>query len=450
MKEFNTGTSQGGFNNLNLFVLHILAGVVGSFSSLFVFIWGLMPIVIGLYQIIIRKNRFETAAIWAAYAAGIEVLLRMREGFLTFEACKYYVIILLFTGLIVEGGFKKSALVFLILLMLLIPSIFLTDLNGPEYRKAILFNLSGPLTLIASGIYFYNRPITGPELNKILVYFLLPILSTVVVLQLNTPDFNTIEFNAESNFETSGGFGPNQVSTITGFGAFLVALAIVLKFRITGYRIFDLLILVSCLFRGIITFSRGGVISVAIAFGVFVTGFYLFNQASRSRFLKYLIILIPAAILIWNYSVDVTKGQIENRYLGLNARGKEENNLTSGRTDIFTADYKIFLDKPLFGAGVGMSKIIRERQYGYLAASHSEFSRLLAEHGSLGVLFLLVIMATIGLKLFNLQVLDKIWMITFVIYSWMTINHAAMRTALPGLTFGMAFILFVNPVKRKI
>jgi len=435
---------------LIFFLLHILLGAGVALSSNLALVWGLLPVTYGLFDVVVKKNRNERAACWAAYSTGTEVVLRMQEAFVTYESVKYYVIILLLAGLLMDGSFKKSSLIFVVLLGLLLPSIFITDMYGDEFRKAILFNLSGPITLIIACIYFFRRPVSTGDLNSIFVFFIMPILCTAIVLQLKTPDFSSIKFSAESNFETSGGFGPNQVSTIMGCGIFLVLLSIILKFTITGFRIVDLVLLVAFTFRGIITFSRGGILSVVIAMSCFIALSFLLNHQVKKRFVKYLFIIVPAIILIWSYSVGITGGQIENRYLGKSARGKAGTDLTSGRSSIFNADYGIFLENPAFGVGVGMAKFIRERKYGYLAASHSEFSRLMAEHGSLGILFMLLLTGIIIQQGVYLPSFGKIWLVTFVVYAFLTINHAAMRTALPGFIFGLAFILLVPTKVRKL
>jgi len=435
---------------LIFFLLHVVLGVGIAASGSIAFLWGLIPVTYGLFDIVIHKNKHERAACWAAYSTGTEVVLRMQEAFVTYEAVKYYVIILLLTGLLVDRSFKKSSLVFMFLLLLLIPSVFLTEMQGDEFRKAVLFNLSGPVTLLVAGIYFYNRQVPRRDLNAILVYFVMPIVCMAIVLQLNTPDFSSIKFNAESNFETSGGFGPNQVSTLLGCGIFIILIALILKMDITGFRLTDLLVLGFFTFRGIITFSRGGILSVVIALIFFILFSFLINHPIKKRFIKYLIIIIPAVIFIWSYSIEITSGQIENRYFGKNAKGKEDKDLTSGRLSIISADYALFLENPVFGVGVGMGKFIRERKYGYLAASHSEFGRLLAEHGSLGVVFLVVLIGLVIRKMILLSSFNKIWFVTFIVYAFLTINHAAMRTALPGFVFGLAFIVLVSNSERKL
>ncbi|HMR57480.1 MAG TPA: hypothetical protein PKK67_06030, partial [Cyclobacteriaceae bacterium] len=112
---------------LIFFLLHVVLGVGIAASGSIAFLWGLIPVTYGLFDIVIHKNKHERAACWAAYSTGTEVVLRMQEAFVTYEAVKYYVIILLLTGLLVDRSFKKSSLVFMFLLLLLIPSVFLTE-----------------------------------------------------------------------------------------------------------------------------------------------------------------------------------------------------------------------------------------------------------------------------------------------------------------------------------
>jgi len=49
----------------------------------------------------------------------------------------------------------------------------------------------------------------------------LPIVTTMVYLTLYTPNLREVLTGTSSNFKTSGGFGPNQVSTILGLGMFI-------------------------------------------------------------------------------------------------------------------------------------------------------------------------------------------------------------------------------------
>jgi O-antigen ligase len=432
-----------------LFLLHILLAIVSAYSSTFTKFWGIGIILAGLFDIIRSSNRNDRAAQWAAYAMGLEVLLRMRDAYITYEGIKYVVIIFLITGLLFERRSFNYPVVFIFLFVLLLPSLLITELPPERFRKALLFNLSGPLVLLVSCFYFYKRQIKVESLRSILIGAILPILSMAIVIQLISPDLSEVKFTAESNYETSGGFGPNQVATVLGCGAFFITLLYLFKVKITGSRIFDLLIFALLVFRGLITFSRGGMLAVVLALGAFSILLFLFNHPLKGRISKYFILVIPLSIWGWLFIVDLTDGQIQNRYLGLSARGEQVKTIATGREQILITDYIFFAENPILGVGVGMSSFLRERRFGFFAASHSEFGRLIAEHGSFGVIFLISLVALVLLRVYSrtTPAIVKIWCITFFIYAILSINHSALRIALPGFIFGLIFISITPNLK---
>ena len=65
----------------------------------------------------------------------------------------------------------------------------------------------------------------------------------------------------------------------------------------------------------------------------------------------------------------------------------------SGRAKIMALDLEIFRDYPLMGVGPGAAHHLRWRYgYGQTVAAHSEFTRMLAEHGLFGAISLLSIL----------------------------------------------------------
>ena len=158
------------------------------------------------------------------YIFGVEVLLRMRGGLIFYEANKYLVIVFIVMGLFYKGFNKKAALYFLYIL-LLIPSIYVS-LNaldiGDNIRKAIAFNLSGPVCLGLSALFCYRVSLTKRELETVINHAIFPLVSTLVYIFIYNPSVSGVATSTVSNFAASGGFGPNQVSTVLGLGAFLV------------------------------------------------------------------------------------------------------------------------------------------------------------------------------------------------------------------------------------
>ena len=72
------------------------------------------------------------------------------------------------------------------------------------------------------------------------------------------------------------------------------------------------------------------------------------------------------------------------------------------------------------------------------AASHNEISRMLAEHGMFGVVGLLLLIITpMFLYLDNKQ---HLFVIPFLIFWLLTINHAAMRLAAPAFIYALTLL----------
>lgn len=75
----------------------------------------------------------------------------------------------------------------------------------------------------------------------------------------------------------------------------------------------------------------------------------------------------------------------------------------SGRSEIRSMAYRLFLDSPVYGHGIGSFEVLGP---GYREA-HSMFFTLLAEQGLLGAIYIYLILVRLGYKLFQLAVLDQ-------------------------------------------
>jgi hypothetical protein len=87
---------------------------------------------------------------------------------------------------------------------------------------------------------------------------------------------------------------------------------------------------------------------------------------------------------------------------------------------------------------------VREAETGNFAASHDEITRMLAEHGSLKWLLILFITPLI---LF-LENKFNLFLLCFLAFWFLTINHAAMRTAIPAFVYSLS-LLNVQLVEKK-
>jgi O-antigen ligase len=424
--------------------IHILIGYLCTFSF-FPKIYTLVIFLIAIPQIIFKKNINEEAFLFAAYLAAGEVFLRMTDGVILYETGKYGVILFLLLGIFV-GKFKQKFSVSLAfyLLLLLLGIVFTRVPEGEYIRKAIAFNLSGPFVLGIAGLYFYKRSITKENLMNALFFMILPLLSMVTYLYFKTPDLKDIVFGGAANFATSGGFGPNQVATAIGLGIFIIAVFILMKERITGFLLLDLFLLLYFVYRGLLTFSRGGLITGVIALICFSLFYILYKKISLTSFITYVGIVIVFTIGIWLFTSNITGGMLDNRYAGKNSSGVQKEDISSGRVDILAEQIKSFTENPL-GIGVGNGKYKRQGAIGNVtAASHNEVGRLIEEHGIIGFIILLLLLLLPLTNFWYGNNYQRAFISAFYLFWFLTINHSAMRIAFPGFIYGMSLITIIN------
>ena len=428
-------------HNRVIFVgIHILIGYLCTFSF-FPKIYTLVIFLIAIPQIIFKKNKNEEAFLFAAYLAAGEVFLRMTDGVILYETGKYGVILLLVLGVFV-GKFKQKFSVSLTfyLLLLLLGIIFTRVPEGEYIRKAIAFNLSGPFVLGIAGLYFYKRSITKENLMNALFFMILPLFSMVTYLYFKTPDLKDIVFGGAANFATSGGFGPNQVATAIGLGIFIIAVFILMKERITRFLLLDVFLLLYFIYRGLLTFSRGGLITGVIALICFSLFYTLYKKISLASFITYVGIVVVFTIGIWLFTSNITGGMLDNRYTGKNASGVQKEDISSGRGDILAEQIKSFTENPL-GIGVGNGKYKRLGVTGNVtAASHNEVGRLIEEHGIIGFIILLLLLLLPLANFWYGNNYQRAFISAFYLFWFLTINHSAMRIAFPGFIYGLSLI----------
>jgi len=394
-----------------------------------------------LAVIIKNKNRNNEALYASGYIVGIEVLMRMTDGMFVNEFGKYGVLLFMFAGMF-YSGFSKNGIAYWLYLLLLVPGIVLatTELSlGADVKKAIFFNITGPVCLGIAAIYCYRRRITFEQLNLVVIAMALPIVSLITYLFLYTPSIKEVVSSTNSNFETSGGFGPNQVSTALGLGIFLFFALLLLYSKSKKLMIIHLVLTCIVAFRGIVTFSRGGVYTgIAMIILLLLVVFRNANPIAKMKIASVAIAAVVLALGIWAYSSLQTGGLIDKRYANEDVRGRVKKDRLGGREEIAKTELQMFWDNPIMGIGVGRNKEYRKETTGINAASHNEITRLLAEHGSLGLLAFLILFATpLILSIDNRQ---NLYLYSFFVFWLLTINHAAMRIAAPAFIYALSLL----------
>jgi hypothetical protein len=431
-------------------ILHAGIGMVVSQVRALAQFYLLGIVVYFVYQIITKKEKTYYALGGAAYIAAAEVFLRMTKAMPFWELGKYLVIFFMLLGMLYEG-FKLKAWPVLAFVLLLLPGVVVAYLNfdyfDESFRKTILFNLSGPLSLFATALFCYQKQVKFDTLLKLVDLMLLPILAMVVYIILYAPAIEQIVFTTESNQAASGGYSGNQVSTILGLGMFLSYIRFLIPPKNNLLNLINIGVLGLLTYRCLLTFSRGGFITAILMMFIFTVLFINWAPlAKKARATVKLVGLGVGGFLLWGLVVAVTGGLIVNRYAGENSVG-EQKDITTGRAEIISTELEAFYEDPFLGVGVGMGKFFRIEEADGGGATHNEVARMLAEHGLLGVLALLILLLIpLG---FLLSKNRNLLMIPFVAFWFLTINHSAMRVALPGFMYGFALLTITYASKKK-
>jgi len=426
---------------LLLSIIHLTLGFIVSKNQFISTYWGLGILFYGIIHIIRNKNRFEEASIFSAYIVGLEVLLRTVGASVLWEFGKYSAILLLITGILVEGAkhLRINTLSVLYILCLL-PSIYIIPDNGfTQLRFAISGNLSGPVCLFFSFLYFRRRIFESYHLSNLFKALILPICSQIGLIIARAPAYNNLTFSSEANFQLSAGYGPNQVSTLLGVGIVIIGISKIFQMKIYRHNIYDYIFATVSIGLALLTFARGGVLAplFAIFVGVIISLRFKKENIKITKYM-YLILII---IGLGYFSSIFTQGLIDSRYMALANMGVEQGFL-SGRTKIMAIDLNIFMDNPIMGVGPGSAHHLRyEYGYGAAVAAHSEFTRMLSEHGIFGLTSLFSIMSLSIIEYYKRKKVNKILLACFSTFSLLTMFHSAFRIALAGYIYGLSYII---------
>lgn len=435
---------------LMIILFHVLIGFMGYALPFTTKIYGYGIFLYGIYYVVKNQNRNNEALLAAAYIVGSEVFLRMTDGNPLYEISKYAVMVFVLIGMY-YSGFSKGAAPYWIFLILLVPGIILATFTlnfNTDMRKAIAFNMSGPVCLGVASLYTFRRKMLLEDINRILLCIGLPIVTTMVYLTLYTPNVRDVITSTQSNYETSGGYGPNQVATILGLGMFVFLSRIILESKSKVQLIINVILTLNIAYRGMITFSRGGMITGFLMI-VLLLLFLYFKSNTRGKIkLNYIFIFVVLASFgTWSYTSFQTGGLIDKRYANQDAAGRVKKSQFTGREEVAQSEINTFLKNPILGVGVGRGAEVRLQETGIFVVSHDEITRMLAEHGSLGVIGLVLLFFT-PLVLY-LENKFNMYLLCFVAFWFLTINHAAMRTAAPAFVYSLSLLNVQLGVARQ-
>lgn len=367
----------------------------------------------------------------ACYVSGSEVLWRMSKSYTFHETAKYLVSLLCFIGLVRLRRVRLPGHAVLYLALLLPAAVFpFVYFPLDTFRKQAMFHLSGPIALAMAILYCSNLRVTAAELWRAAIAFAAPMVG-VMAVTVRSSYMQQVRFGTESNFQSSGGFGPNQVSSSLAMAALLVLMAALLAR--TGWKWRVLFAGLASLFtvQSAMTFSRGGVLSLAAA--LLVSGPLVL---SGHRYKRQILLGLAGVALVLAIAFPVV-----NAYTGGKLAERFAEKEMSGREQLAAADWEIFQEFPVFGVGVGVSKFFHPHG----VTAHTEYTRALSEHGLLGVAAYLALFWLLGRRAFAIvrsREMRPYRGLLLALLAWpmayMVVN--AMRTSAPGLAIGMAFL----------
>lgn len=391
---------------------------------------------LGMFLALRKKVNIHYVTLAVAYIVGAEVLWRMAGVPTPWEFGKYASAIILVTAMYRCRHFDIPKLP-LLYLALLIPSciMVLAQLSMNQVSSAISFNMSGPMLLMVSCWFFYKCKMSPSQFRRLLFAFILPLLSVALSALFYTVTAEDLSFDGESNFTTSGGFGPNQVSAMLGLGVFLSAAGFLLFKKWSVYSIYfavsALLFSALC----VMTFSRGGMYNAVGGIAIMLI-FGLRDVVAGLRRMAPAVIL-GALFLLLIYPVldNFTGGALGERF---------EDTGTTQRSEIATADLDIFMENPAFGIGVGAAYTERQR-FLHKAMSHTEFSRMVSEHGGfgLGAMLVMIVMLVMNLTRPN-STPGKSFVAGMMAWACLFMMNSGMRLAAPSFIWGLGFVTIVS------
>jgi O-antigen ligase len=380
-------------------------------------------------------GKFERVAYIAAYITGAEALWRMTRASIFWESGKYAIIAILLIS-IVRSGRLKGTFGPVLYFALLLPSLVLPVINvsSSELQDQVSFNLSGPLALAVCVWFFHGLELTYAQAQRVFLALIGPAVGVAAVAIFSTLSAGAIYFSNNSNFVTSGGFGPNQVSAALGLAALFAFLLLLDPLAPRNLKILLTVVMLVMLAQSALTFSRGGIYT-SVAAGLSAIMLLIRVPRTRLKVFGGVLFLVLLTNFVLLPSLDsFTDGAFSRRFA---------NTKLTGRDRLVQADINAWSENPIFGVGPGQAKSYRG-DYRADTSAHTEFSRMLAEHGTFGLAALIALLA-MALQHFRRARPGHgtAYAAALMIWSFFYMLTAAMRLVAPAFTFGLAALTII-------
>lgn len=418
-------------------------GVVLYSSRVVAMILFLCLIVYFLGRIILasESNKTREILLACAYFVGAEVLFRMTKSTISWEATKYLVIIFMLMGIFYQGMSGKGY-VYFIYLIILVPAVVMASITlnyEANFRTNVAFVLTGPVCLGIVALFCFDRKVSYKLLMDMMLYISLPVIAMTTYIIIYNPSVKEVITNTASNPAASGGYAPNQVATALGLGMVAMIVRIFLASPNKVLKLINLFIFSLMSYRAVVTFSRGGVFAAIIVSVALLWTIYRYTSWKQKNRIIGLLILFGIVVgLSWMVSSTQTSGLINKRYSNEDALGREKEDVATGRVDLFMSELEGFMINPFLGIGASRTKDRRIEEEENRLPTHNEVSRLLGEHGLLGIAALSILILTP--LVYRTKHKRNFFFYAAYCFWFATINHTGMRIAAPAFIYGLALL----------
>lgn len=429
--------------------------IVHVFILLALLVLGKWGIIIWFYTTVLyflnrtlKKEDFSYSIVaLLLYLIPIELLARVLQAdpFIPYEVGKYITFSVLVYGLF-RVRIRRGVWALVILLMVL-PGVLMVSMEDPV--KEIVFNLFGLINMLLGALLFLNIHITIEEVKKVIIQALYSILILLFYLIIVSPDVSSVNYELGALDELTADFGSNQVSTVLGYGIMLFGFLFFSKWKFSKVYFLDQVLFLTITLWSLLSFSRGGVLGALLALGAIVFMNLVSRERGRYRKIKLSSVFGIVLVLAISFYVGntISGGTLLLRYQGetrgtlLGSKEKDLNQLTTGRLEIVLRDIDIWRRNPVVGVGVGNARVVGKEDYDNGKMPHVELSRLLAEHGILGLLIILMVYCYPFILMMRQKgQLKRNWMVALLLLGLFSTLHAATRTMISPILFGLAFV----------
>lgn len=309
---------------------------------------------------------------WMPFLCYLEIWVKDKAASALPYSFAQFIMIAIFFSLLVkqmpEVRFHTRVFLFMIVFAL-IETVNSVGTTYVEYARFLIYN-SIYMALIAM---WSSTNIISPELLRRFIYNLkvagIFLCGIIVVAHLR----GEITYGLYSSTEATNGLAPNQVACYLGITAVLLFLSIMSDIDIANI-ILNTVLLILCTILLALSFSRGGIYILGI-----IAAFYFLLNIHRPKTLALTFIIIPVAYVVYRITTEATGGVIEERFT---MQG------TSGRDILAEAALTLFQKNVFTGMGTGnfFRGIVGEHLFRFSSGAHNEFTRVMAEHGLLGMI----------------------------------------------------------------